>query len=316
VPKWREIRDVTKESTGIFQPTLISGGFPCQPFSCAGKQKGKTDDRYLWPEMLRVIREFEPRWVVGENVPGVIKIALDEILDSIEAEGYATQTYSYPVSLIGACHKRERIFIVAHNNKIGFNNGELERERVYREEPTCNEDRECSGNAAHGNNTGSGTSGDGDIGNGQMDKQEPGGFAFDRISGSDNDATNSWNERSGDITNKITNENGRTSEDWREGIRQTDGEISPGGVDTTNSDVANLHIKGLQGYREYGECAGECVTGQGAWQESWIEVATRLCGVDDGIPRRVDRLKCLGNAVVPQQIYPILKAIAEIEKRG
>ena len=118
LPRWRDIRTLTKESffeqTGLHTVDVISGGFPCQPFSVAGKRRGKDDDRYLWPEMLRVIRELQPTWVIGENVPGIVNLALDEVLASLEAEGYEVQCFLVPACGVDAPHRRERCAILAH----------------------------------------------------------------------------------------------------------------------------------------------------------------------------------------------------------
>jgi DNA (cytosine-5)-methyltransferase 1 len=120
VPRWRDIRTLTAESfyerTGLRTVDIISGGFPCQPFSVAGKREGKDDDRYLWPEMLRVIREIRPAWVIGENVPGIINLALDTVLSDLENEGYATQPFVVPACGVDAPHKRERVCIIAYRN--------------------------------------------------------------------------------------------------------------------------------------------------------------------------------------------------------
>lgn len=119
VPRWRDIHDVTAESVrarGIGKIDLISGGFPCQPFSVAGKQRSKEDDRYLWPEMCRVIEELKPTWVVGENVTGIIKLALDDVLLGLENIGYTTIPFVIPACGVDAPHRRDRIFVVAYSN--------------------------------------------------------------------------------------------------------------------------------------------------------------------------------------------------------
>ncbi len=110
---------------------VLTGGFPCQPFSLAGKRKGTEDERYLWPEMLRVIRTVRPRWVVGENVFGIVNwsegMVFDEVCSDLEAAGYAVQPYIIPACGVGAPHRRDRCWFVAYYADAGF---EAMRERT------------------------------------------------------------------------------------------------------------------------------------------------------------------------------------------
>ena len=119
----KEIKKERLEADGIPSPDVITGGFPCQPFSVAGKQAGTSDDRYLWPEMFRIIQEFTPRWVVGENVKGITNIqdgmVFETVCTDLEGEGYEVRTFNIPAAGVGAPHRRERIWIVAHSSKFG-----------------------------------------------------------------------------------------------------------------------------------------------------------------------------------------------------
>src|SRR3990172_3735236 len=112
VSKYRDIRGVGIHNLETVD--LICGGFPCQPFSTAGKRKGKEDDRHLWPEMLRVISELQPRWVIGENVAGFVSMGLDDCISDLENQGYEVQTFIIPACALNAPHRRDRVWIVAN----------------------------------------------------------------------------------------------------------------------------------------------------------------------------------------------------------
>ena len=115
-----DVKKITKEgfqADGIEFPDVITGGFPCQPFSVAGKQKGTSDDRHLWPEMFRIIQAFKPRFVIGENVRGIINIqdgvVFENVCTDLESEGYEVQPFIIPAAGVGAPHRRERVWIIA-----------------------------------------------------------------------------------------------------------------------------------------------------------------------------------------------------------
>lgn len=284
IPRWRDIRTLTGESfyekTGIRTVDVISGGFPCQPFSVAGKRRGKEDDRYIWPEMLRVISELRPAWVVGENVAGIVNMALDQVYADMENEGYAVQALIIPACAVDAPHRRDRCAIVAWDANRRDRDAWAEREVEERE------------------------------------NAEPAGIC----------------ENVSD-TNEIRCDLRRSSGQRIYGDAPCD-ETDPGGKDVANTDCNRLEKPWMQGLQEK---SGISVTDNG-----WRTTEPRLGGVVDGfsdwmdrgmskpgfwmnepdVPRitnkkehRKDRIQCLGNAVVPQQFYPVFQAIADTERR-
>ena len=112
VPNYGDIRNVK----GV-QCDLLTGGFPCQPFSVAGKRRGAEDDRHLWPEMCRVIAEARPAWVLGENVPGIVAMELDAIMSDLEGIGYSCWPLIIPAVAVDARHRRDRLWLVAYSGR-------------------------------------------------------------------------------------------------------------------------------------------------------------------------------------------------------
>ena len=232
VPRWRDIRTLTKESfyerTGRRTVDVISGGFPCQPFSVAGKQRGKEDERYLWPEMLRIIRELHPHCVVGENVPGIICIAAGQVVKDLEQAGYHVVVLNFEAAAVGAWHRRSRVFFVASD--------------------------------------------DPDV----ADTDSP-GFKGNQQPGAPDAAEDERKCPSYGAACKC-------GEALHDSLR-----VGCAG-DNRRSELQEL-ADGRQWAAEPG-----------------------VGRVAHGIPHRVDRLKCLGNAVVPQQAYPIFRVIADVER--
>jgi DNA (cytosine-5)-methyltransferase 1 len=246
---------------------LLTGGFPCQPFSCAGKRAGTEDDRHLWPEMLRAIHEVKPKWVVAENVPGLLTLEDGMVFESVcadlEGEGYEVQPVIIPACAQGAPHRRDRVWIVAH--------------------------AKCGGIPPRGERIISG-----------KNRQEIGEWETNQPSGADCHAPDTDGFHGDDA-------------------RHDSGEISQfkkaevSGCDSTNSDKSGSPIREM--LRRNLRPEFKAPIGN-PWQEHWYEVATRLCRVDDGLPRgvdRVNRLKALGNSIVPQIALTIFNAIKEVD---
>ena len=148
-PKYKDIRDLNgEEFRGI---DIITGGYPCQPFSVAGSQKAHEDNRHLWPEMRRIIAQAKPAWAICENVYGHVTLGLDSVQHDLEAIGYATQPFIVPALATGANHNRQRVFIVAYSASNGCDegqtassNGKADEHRAKRQDENSDHERRGS----------------------------------------------------------------------------------------------------------------------------------------------------------------------------
>lgn len=119
---WPEVPNLGDITKADFSPyagaTLLTGGFPCQPWSNSGLKRGVNDDRHLWPAMLEAVKSTRPAWVVGENVAGIIGMEFSQMLTDLETEGYSVQPILIPACAVGAGIERERVWILASSNQI------------------------------------------------------------------------------------------------------------------------------------------------------------------------------------------------------
>ena len=143
-PKAISYEDITKTDFTIWRGKIdvLTGGFPCQPYSHAGKRLGKDDDRHLWPEMLRAIREIAPEYVVAENVLGIVSwndgLVFNEVQADLEAKGYEVQPCVLPAAGVGAPYRRDRVWFIAHRSNSGIKSIRESKKQGNRIENTPN----------------------------------------------------------------------------------------------------------------------------------------------------------------------------------
>lgn len=252
---------------------VLSGGFPCQPYSSAGKRLGKEDERHLWPEMLRVIREVSPCWVVGENVRGLTNwnggLVFDEVQADLEVAGYEVLPFLLPAAGVGAPHRRERIWFIAYSGR-----GPSDRRQ----------DKQTN-----------------DVNNGPNAGRSEETNIITRLS-TQGAITDTPRQRERKQTNEV-NTIPKKRETW----------VEFGGI-SRRGNVTHTNDKGLEGLRN-----DTAISGQNAGnvtRSDWNLWPTQspVCGRNDGLSNRVDRIKSLGNAVVPQVVYQIFKAIEQYEQ--
>ena len=244
VKQYKDIKELTYEQ--IKEDTLapidiITGGYPCQPFSVAGSQRGEKDKRHLWPDMFRLVKECKPTWVIGENVSGHIKLGLDTVLQDLESEGYTVRAFSISASSVGANHQRERVWIIAYSNM------ENSRQHGRRIESTWNTES---------------------IGSGTSEETQ-------------------WSTNSNQINGS------------------SEGATLVGESSDTNSQR-------LQGRRSEQQLRKDETERPTSW-DGWWEFEPDVGRVANGIPKRVDRLKGLGNSLVPAIPFIIGQSILEEE---
>lgn len=240
---------------------LLTGGFPCQPFSIAGKRRGNADDRSLWHEMFRIVQECKPAWVVGENVAHFVNMELDNVRADLESEGYEVQPFVIPAASVGAPHKRDRVFVVAYAQHRRPQNG-----------------------------WGSG------IGTNVHAQDENKRPAVAKLC------------RRPDVPDAQCARPSRSGRrDEPEGAKRSTLNIS-------SKDVSDALDNGPYRTQRYAPESGSYKQNDGIpfGNIQWA-VEPGMGRVANGVSHRVDRLRGLGNAVVPQQVYPILKGIAEAQ---
>jgi len=295
VARYGDVRDVGRHN---LEPVdLICGGFPCQPHSLAGKRKGKEDERNLWPEYLRIVDELRPTWVLGENVPGIRTTILDDILDDLEGLDYATRTFDIPACAVGAPHLRHRFFIVAYCNSRDAPDGSKRadvsgEDRGRRDDGAgsqCDSWQECMGSAGQGACA---------LAHATQQRLVRERGNIDGTGRAELWAQQEWHQPD--------------SGNHRRSQPRTDAPLAHADcprcqeqrrAEPVEAQQRSVECGGAEMAHADGRRCEQCHTTERGVPEpdasSW-QVEPNVGRVAHGIPSRVDRLRCLGNAVVPQ----------------
>lgn len=292
-PNAESFHDITKTKFTKYAGAIdiISGGFPCQPYSTAGKRLGKEDERHLWPHMYRAIQEIKPRWIVGENVRGLISwnggLVFEEVQADLEAAGYEVQPFLLPACGVNAPHRRDRVWFVAWNPK---SDGNSKVKKVFGER--------------------------------ERHKQSSYTVGGNSITGVDDKIRtffNSNNKRGGSGLGQVQKEDGEIPQ------RNNDAEFSnSGGENATDSDNKRLErSKNIGIIRESGKKWNEQFAGQFCANWKNFPTVSPICNGNDGVSSKLDgitfskwrneSIKAGGNAIVPQVALQIFKAIQAYE---
>lgn len=315
-PQAESFSDITKTDFTKYYGTvdIITGGFPCQPYSSAGKRRGKEDERHLWPEMLRAIREVSPRFVVGENVRGLTNwnggLVFDEVCAELESIGYQVAPVIIPACGVGAPHRRERVWFVAKNT---ISDGCLQRESKEKGTEIWQQ-RNISTRSADGVYLSKGfttnTNGTEQRNNNRADNSE---------------AEKVWRENQGDVSRELSSDGNAANADSRRLERTKKSgwdSIDVEWENENNESRSTIQPKSvrLQKPAENGqlERTRSKLTGK---RTNWDKFPTQspVCSRNDGFSTELDgitfpkwrneSIKAYGNAIVPQVAFEIFKAL-------
>ena len=286
IPIEEDIRNVKGQR---YTADIISGGFPCQPFSIAGKRRGTDDDRYLWDETIRVVRECKPKWFVGENVEGLINISNGEVLQQIqkdlEKENFQVQCLIIPASGIGAWHQRKRVWIIGCN--LSNTNSRLsirENKEIQTRGNTINSSSKDVSNTNSRLRRGRGT---------EQESRTNQIWSF---------YSPKEKQTEQHIRSKAVGYNALLREE--ENLQHTNNQrLQKSYLSKKSNEKSRVISKRCDDNTKF---------------KTWWQTQSELCGVPHGVSYELDkgrsnRIKALGNSIVPQIAYEIGKAIVDAE---